>query len=166
MISVAQIKQVSGFLNNENEPKLVRLNSKHLPTVFKIQSEGLSSPWTFENVQGTLSSAHSFSFGLLLGDELVAVCLATLVLDEVNILNFVTHQEYRRQGYASYLLQEIISLAKQRKIESFFLEVRESNIPAIHLYESFGFVELTERKNYYTNPVENAIVMALNIKKQ
>jgi ribosomal-protein-alanine N-acetyltransferase len=166
MISVASIKQNSGLLNCASKLELVKLTPEHLPAVFKIQHEGLSSAWTFENVQNTLENIHSFSFGLFLSDKLVSFCLATLVLDEVNILSVVTHKEYRRQGYASCLLQEVIDLAKQQKIDSFFLEVRESNLAAVRLYEAFGFVKLTERKDYYQNPTENALVMALNVTKQ
>ncbi|MDR2338254.1 MAG: ribosomal protein S18-alanine N-acetyltransferase [Deltaproteobacteria bacterium] len=166
MIRVASIKQNSKLLNCVGKLEIIKLTPEHLPVVFEIQHAGLSSPWTFENLQSTLENIHSFSFGLFLDDKLISFCLTTLVLDEVNILNFVTRLEYRRQGYANCLLQKVIALAEQQKIVSFFLEVRQSNFSAVRLYEEFGFVKLTERKDYYQNPTENALVMALNVKKQ
>jgi len=65
--------------------------------------------------------------------------------------------QVRRQGIGRELLGDI--LARHRG--QFFLEVRESNLPARRFYARFGFREVTRRLRYYSNPVETAIVMKL-----
>ena len=52
---------------------------------------------------------------------------------------------------------------KEKNVTRILLEVRESNVPAKTLYENYGFSEIAVRKNYYTKPLENAIVMEKHI---
>ena len=71
------------------------------------------------------------------------------------VTNIATLPAYRRQGIAKAL----IKTAMQNEMEFITLEVRESNIPAFRLYEKLGFSEVGRRPNYYSNPVEDAILM-------
>lgn len=75
--------------------------------------------------------------------------------------NLCVHPDYRKQGIAKTLLETLIKGARDAKLSFITLEVRESNIPAIKLYEGFGFTKVGERKNYYNHPVENAELMTL-----
>jgi ribosomal-protein-alanine N-acetyltransferase len=79
--------------------------------------------------------------------------------DEGDITNVSVQKEYRRAGIGRLLVDELIRRTLAAGITRIFLEVRESNAPAIHLYENAGFVRTGLRKNYYTSPVENAIIM-------
>lgn len=76
---------------------------------------------------------------------------------ESEILNLAVDPAERRTGIARRLLMDALAKAKG----TWFLEVRASNVAAIHLYESVGFVRAGERKNYYDEPAEDAIVMRL-----
>ena len=76
--------------------------------------------------------------------------------DEHEILNLAIEPDYRRRGIARALLRESM------KSGAWFLEVRESNLPAIRLYESLGFRPVGQRKNYYFDPREPAIVMKID----
>ena len=78
-----------------------------------------------------------------------------VVADELEILNLAVAPEQRRKGIARELL---LQLAKTHK-GVIFLEVRESNSPAIALYQALGFQEVSRRRGYYSNPPEAAIVM-------
>jgi [ribosomal protein S18]-alanine N-acetyltransferase len=73
---------------------------------------------------------------------------------EREILNLAVDAAWRRNGIAKALLQQEL-----RRGGSFFLEVRESNLPARRLYKSVGFEIAGKRTQYYSNPVETAIVM-------
>jgi ribosomal-protein-alanine N-acetyltransferase len=75
---------------------------------------------------------------------------------EREILNLAVSLEYRRSGIAILLLENEL-----RQQAVFLLEVRESNTAARALYERFGFVEISRRRDYYDNPTETAIVMHL-----
>ena len=81
-----------------------------------------------------------------------------VVLDEVEIMNVVTREDARNMGIASSLLSYLIRNVDASK---FNLEVNENNKVAIKIYKKFGFMEVGERKNYYNNGEENAILMSL-----
>ncbi len=81
-----------------------------------------------------------------------------VVLDEVEIMNVVTREDARNMGIASSLLSYLIRNVDASK---FNLEVNENNKVAIKIYKKFGFMEVGERKNYYNNGKENAILMSL-----
>ena len=83
-------------------------------------------------------------------------------MGEAYITNIAVFPEYRRQGVAQKLLQKAIDGAKSRDCVFITLEVRKSNSNAIALYEKLDFKNVGERKNFYTNPTENAIIMTKN----
>jgi ribosomal-protein-alanine N-acetyltransferase len=100
---------------------------------------------------------------LLEDGDLGSYCTVTTVLDEAQIINVATAERYKRQGCADAVISGVIDECKRRDIVSISLEVRESNAPAISLYEKFGFFVAGKRKNFYTNPRENALVMIKNL---
>ncbi len=83
------------------------------------------------------------------------------VVDEGHITNIAVLPEYRRKKIASSLLEKTIKSAYSGGLVLLTLEVRRSNIPAINLYESFGFEIIGQRKNYYHSPTEDALIMTL-----
>ena len=83
------------------------------------------------------------------------------VLDEGYITNVAVSPDCRRQGVARALLDELKARAVQAGLSFVTLEVRASNAPAIALYEGAGFVRVGVRKNFYTAPAEDAVLMTL-----
>lgn len=75
-------------------------------------------------------------------------------------MNIVVRKDKRKEGIGSKLLQEILEIAKGWKAQSITLEVNEKNIPAIKLYQKFGFEQVGLRKKYYHN-TDNAIIMSV-----
>ena len=138
-----------------------KLTVDHAEVVFSLQEPGLVSSWSLDNIKNTLKNPYNFSQGLLRDGALVSFCLSTIVLDELNILHFVTHKDHRRCGLGKFLLSELIKQAKDEGAISSFLEVRKSNLPAFRLYQSLGFSEIAIRSDYYSNPPEDAVVMKL-----
>jgi [ribosomal protein S18]-alanine N-acetyltransferase len=80
---------------------------------------------------------------------------------EGDILNIAVRKDKRRSGIATKLMEKLLHEASFNGVTDVHLEVRESNAAALGLYEKFGFAEDGIRKNYYTEPVENAITMTL-----
>ena len=80
-----------------------------------------------------------------------------------DIVNVAVRKSLRRRGIAQDLLNTLIDDAKKLILSTLMLEVRESNVSARSLYEKMGFNEVGVRKNYYSNPRENAILMNLSI---
>ncbi len=81
-----------------------------------------------------------------------------LLVDHADITAVATHNNYLKQGIASTLLNTLEKELKQKQIESIFLEVRTSNIPAINLYIKLGFNNISIRPKYYDN-LEDANIM-------
>lgn len=86
---------------------------------------------------------------------------ARLVADELHINNVAVRQEYRRLGIAKKLLDTVLDEAARMGARTAFLEVRAGNSPAQALYAQCGFRIAGRRPSYYTQPVEDALVMSL-----
>ena len=84
---------------------------------------------------------------------------AVVVLDELHIDNVAVNSDFRRRGAASALLHKGMLAGCLLGAEKSFLEVRESNLAAIGLYLKHGFSQAGLRKDYYSHPTENAIIM-------
>ncbi|MDD5832257.1 MAG: ribosomal protein S18-alanine N-acetyltransferase [Clostridiales bacterium] len=79
--------------------------------------------------------------------------------DDAEVVRIAVRSEYRREGIGSRLLEGLISEAKRRKVSGIFLEVRSSNLAAVSMYRRAGFTEEGIRKNYYSSPAEDALIM-------
>ena len=87
-----------------------------------------------------------------------------VAVDEGQITNIATHPDYRRQGYGKAVVESLIKYAKNNRLVSISLEVRVSNKAAIDLYTSLGFKSEGKRKDFYTAPREDGLVMVYHVK--
>ncbi|MBR5676374.1 MAG: ribosomal protein S18-alanine N-acetyltransferase [Neisseriaceae bacterium] len=90
-------------------------------------------------------------------EKIIAFAIWQTVLDEAELHLILTDMAHRRQGYAEKLIQSFV--AKNPHIRRIILEVRKSNTAAINLYKKQGFKAISERKDYYMFPIENALIM-------
>lgn len=91
--------------------------------------------------------------------QLIGFIICIVVMDECSIVNVAIRPELQSLGYGKQLLGSTLSALKAEGINLFFLDVRVSNLKAKKLYESFGFYPIAVRKDYYSEPDEDAIVM-------
>ena len=86
-----------------------------------------------------------------------------MVLDEAHLLNLSVAKSYQKQGLGRFLLEHMLQIAKDHQAANMFLEVRQSNLSAIALYENIGFNEMAIRRAYYpaANGREDAVLMGL-----
>ncbi len=82
---------------------------------------------------------------------------------EVEIYSLAVRPETRRKGVGHALVSRALEICRDRGMERIFLEVRDSNAPAVALYAALGFVPVGRRKGYYSNPTEDAILMAADV---
>lgn len=94
-------------------------------------------------------------------NDVIALLSGYFAEGEGDITSVAVDKNFRRKGLAQELIAEFIKNLPENT-ENIFLEVRESNNPAIRLYEKYGFERLSVRKNFYINPRENAVVMIKN----
>ena len=132
-----------------------------IPRLFEIENEAISPSWS---IDALMSECHrDDSIFLVATHEAVVVGFCILrctVEDEGELLMIAVDKAFRRRGTANILLQAAISCAASKSIKSVFLEVRESNEAAIALYAKHGFRKVGQRKDYYSSPVEDALLMS------
>jgi ribosomal-protein-alanine N-acetyltransferase len=111
-----------------------------------------------------LTAKLSQPVGLSTQKSLLGYCCFWVVFGEVHIMNLAVHPDSRRKGIAMRLVEEAISISRKHAVQKIHLEVRQSNDPARRLYEKFGFKVIAVRSNYYAQPREDALLMALELK--
>ncbi|MCR4671776.1 MAG: ribosomal protein S18-alanine N-acetyltransferase [Lachnospiraceae bacterium] len=95
--------------------------------------------------------------------EVLGYCVGTHVLDEAEIVSVAVRPDLRGRGLGKELLGGYVSCLKDLGIHHVVLEVREGNVPARKLYEGAGFRSAGIRKNFYSQPDENAVTMCLEM---
>lgn len=136
-----------------------------IPQIALIEKACFSRPWTEDSIRDSFNNKSNCFYIAEADGKTVGYIGLSVVLDEGYILNVATLPDYRRQGIAASLISHIINVYKD-ELRFLTLEVRPSNTAAIRLYEGFGFEKAGERKNYYRNPVENALLLTLFINKE
>lgn len=133
-----------------------------LDTIMVIEPQIYPYPWTRGNFGDSLNSGYS-AWVLMHNEDIIGYSLMMMVLDEAHLLNLSIANNYHKQGLGRTLLEHMVDIAKNNQMANMFLEVRQSNISAIALYENMGFNEMAIRRNYYpaTNGREDAILMGL-----
>ncbi len=134
-----------------------------LPMLAMLEKLCFSSPWSEQALRDTLTSPYAKLFCAEDGDAVIAYGGLYLLGDDADITNIATHPDHRRRGAGTAVLRSLIAYAKEHGAQGVHLEVRQSNVPAIAMYEKFGFAVDGIRKNYYKNPSENAVLMTLSL---
>lgn len=114
--------------------------------------------WSAESFRSEAEKDNGYVLCIFCEDCVAALLTGYYAAGEGDITNVAVAPEHRRKGLAQRLIAEFERLLPDDS-ENIFLEVRESNTPAIELYKKCGFEKLSIRKNFYANPCENAIVM-------
>lgn len=140
------------------------MEESHVSAVADIERLSFSTPWTENMFSLSLRDTSNQSCFVALFDQAVVGYIILLhCFEDGELLNVATLPEMRKMGIAKKLMDKMISLMKEKNVTRILLEVRESNVPAKTLYEKYGFSPIAVRKNYYTKPLENAIVMEKHI---
>ncbi len=114
--------------------------------------------WSAESFRSEAEKENGYVLCIFRDDCTAALLTGYYATGEGDITNVAVAPDYRRKGLAQMLIAEFERLLPD-DAGNIFLEVRESNTPAIELYKKCGFEKISIRKNFYTNPRENAIVM-------
>ncbi len=130
-----------------------------LDQVIKIERELFSPPWTREGFFTYLTHKDAMFLVVEEKGEILAYCGLLMVLDEGDITNVAVRPDRQREGIGHFLMDSLIRLAEEQGVTTIHLEVRVGNDTAIRLYERMGFTRDGIRKQYYTDPVEDALLM-------
>ena len=131
-----------------------------LTAIVSLEQDSFSNPWTPAALAEMLTSEVTRLYVARHETRgVVAFCACWLIDDELQINTVAVNADLRRQGIARGLLDFVLADTAARTAT---LEVRASNDAARKLYESLGFSVTAIRANYYSHPVEDAVILWLN----
>jgi len=130
-----------------------------LQQVMVIENANFAVPWTEMGFFSFLMRADAMFLVAEDGNEIVGYCGLITVPDEGDITNVAVKQSRQGEGIGKLLVSELITRGAKAGVTTIHLEVRTGNEKAISLYQKMGFAQIGIRKNYYENPVEDAITM-------
>ena len=143
----------------KDEIKVIRAKKRHAKALHAIEKECFSDPWSFQALKYEITHPQSVCLVAMKSKNILGHVTMRHVIDEGHINNIAVAEHARRQGIGRLLLESLFSEVTALGITSLTLEVRSKNHPAISLYEKLGFVTCGNRKNYYHNPTDDALIM-------
>lgn len=128
-----------------------------------LEEECFAHPWSLEEYEKArvrddficLCAYHDFEYSGFL--------MAYTVLDEGHLLDIATRPKFRKRGVATALIRELIARLSSLGVKTVMLEAREKNIAARNLYEKLGFCAVGKRRDYYTDPRDDAVLYTLDL---
>ena len=139
---------------------ILAMEERHLAALAEIERACFHAPWSETMLREELGK------GIFLVAEqdgrTAGYVGCQTVLDEGYITNVAVSPDFRQRGIARALIAELIKQAQEKGLAFVTLEVRESNAAARALYAGAGFRPVGTRKNFYSDPAENAVLMTIN----
>ena len=142
------------------EIRLATIEDAH--AIYEVEQQSFSVPWRLESVLAELEGAANKLYMVICEENhIVGYAGAWLVYDEGQITNIAVLPSARGKGYGSKLTKQLIDECFSRGMHEIFLEVRISNLAALAMYRNLGFSVKGIRKEYYSEPTEDAYIMSL-----
>jgi len=141
---------------------------KYIDIIYKLEMKIFTDPWTKKMIKGEFNNKLAVVLGVIntKTKELVGYSFLFNVYDEIHINNIALKNNYRKKGMGKKLLDYIINYGKENNFSRITLEVRESNEGALKLYYKNGFILISKRTDYYSNPKEDALILMKNLKEK
>jgi ribosomal-protein-alanine N-acetyltransferase len=135
-----------------------------IPAVYEVELVSFTIPWSKDAFEREITSNKFALYHVAEVDgKVIGYCGMWIVYDQVQVTNIAVLPEYRGYHYGEILLGFVINEARRHGGVVLSLEVRVSNKPARSLYEKFGLQPGGIRKQYYTDDLEDALVMWVNL---
>lgn len=141
-----------------------KMTKEDLLGVYEVEKNAFPIPWPISSFEEELNNILATYLVAKIDNKVVGYIGMLFVMDECHVLNIAVDSNYRRNGIATKLVNELFKHCKKHKTAYVMLEVRVTNIPAQKLYSKLGFKDEVLRKDYYKNPDgtrEDALIMSL-----
>lgn len=135
------------------------MREEDLAEVMELERRAFASPWTRDMYLRELEKPEGCYITARQEGELVGYGGTLLILDEAHVMTLAVREDRRRRGIGARLLLELVRRSEEKGARFLTLEARKSNLAAIELYGRFGFQIMGERKHYYLDNLENALIM-------
>ena len=142
-----------------------KMHLEDIEHVCALEQKIFSQPWRQSDFEYELSE-NPFAYYWVYEYHHEVIAYLGFWVDEnhIQITTLGVDQNYRKKGYAKALMEHLFEYASKHSIDAISLEVRESNVKAIHLYQSYGFKKAAIRQQYYSHPEEDGILMLCDMK--
>lgn len=144
--------------------EIIPMTEKHIAQIAELEKISFSVPWSENGLRAELTNETAHFLTAVSGEKVLGYIGIHEICGEAYITNVAVFPEYRRFGIGEVLIDAATQGAKDRDCEFISLEVRISNIPAIELYKKEGYNIVGQRKNFYSNPTEDAYIMTRVLK--
>ena len=133
-----------------------------LSEILAIEKSAYAHPWNQEKFINSFDNPNIDIQLILLNKQIVGYLLMLQSVDFIDVLNICIDPKFQHQGLAKKLLDNLLEKCQKTNVKSILLEVRESNLTALTLYQKSGFKPIDTRKKYYSNG-EDAKILRLQI---
>lgn len=144
-------------------PEFLRTVIGDASAIAEIENVCFTSKWTEKLIIEEISNKNSVSFVCKINNNIVGYIFFRYLFEEGEVLKICVLPSFRKFGIGYSLMEKALEIAYENGVEKVFLEVRESNVPAISLYEKFGFCVYAKRSKYYPDNGEDALLMQKNL---
>ena len=139
-------------------------NMFDVPKINVIEHQAFPTPWSFDSLfSDIVLNKNTKYFAAVVDGTLIGYGGMWFVVDECHITNVAVEKSYQRQGIAGKLMQKLILTAQDLGAKKMSLEVRRSNLAAQKLYAGLDFQQIAVRQNYYSNPIEDALILCKDL---
>ncbi len=140
------------------------MRPQDMEAVFAIELAAYEFPWTLGIFRDCMNAGYG-CWVLAENDKIIGYGVVSVAVGEAHILNVCIAPKAQGRGHGRHMVSRLIDVSRWHRAERVFLEVRQSNVAALHIYETLGFNEIGRRPSYYParNGREDAIVMAMEL---
>lgn len=149
----------------EDTVTIRKMTQNDIKDIAELEKECFSEPWSEDSLKDELTNETARFYVLRDNEKLLGYIGSNNICGEVYITNVAVNETTRGKGYGKQLVNHLVQQSEHENALFVTLEVRESNENAIRLYEKCGFKKIGERKNFYSKPMENALIYTIYLKE-
>lgn len=142
---------------------LKKASIKDLDAIYQLQTDYNNLILSKNSLKKDLENELSYYLIAENKNQVIGAIGINILVDHADITMVITNKDFSNLGIGTALLNNVITKCKELKLKKLFLEVRSSNIVAIHLYQKVGFTNISIRKNYYSDTNEDALIYVKEI---
>ena len=145
--------------------KVRDMSPDDLLQVKALADRSFTTPWSISSFEYEIGNRDAVLKVAVKESRITGYICIRSFLDATHVMDIAVLDEHRQQGIGSMLFLEALRETTKAKpaTEHITLEVRESNAAAIKLYKKYGFTKTGRRKDYYKNPLEDGIIMGMDL---
>ena len=146
--------------------EIVRLQKEHCEILAELEKLCFSRPWSQKAIEDEVNNPNAFFVTAVDEEKILGYGGMHCTHQESYIDNIAVFGHQRKKGVGTAIVKALVQEAQRRGAEYISLEVRPSNRPAVGLYTKLGFMEEGRRRNFYSDPTEDALILTRRFPKE